>query len=177
MFLSSIDTLKLLEKLLCIDKASIVCIGSPLRADDQAGLIVCDELLNKGYDVIKCEYGLENCILELTEKKPSKIIIVDGIVSDKLSPGEVVLVSEDEIVEQNISLVTTHNIPINTTTAILRNVIGLKEYYLLGIRVKNIDIGLEVSEEVKNAVEEVVKTIEGILGKCSEVKAMDKGSS
>ncbi len=157
-----------LRHILCNLDTVIVCIGSPLRMDDQAGLMVCDKLRSRGLSVIKCEYGLENCMLEVSELKTKNMLLVDAVYSEDLGPGDIVLVEEKDIIDKNISPITTHNIPFKTMISILRNTIGLEKIYLLGIRVKNIDIGLDVSREVSIAVDKVVDLILDIVESCRE---------
>ncbi len=161
-----------LEKILCSGKVVIACIGSPLRSDDRVGLVIFEKL-NKIPEVIsnprilllKCEYGLENCITNIVRGKAEKLLLIDAVYSKDLKPGEIVLVNGEHIVEKTI-IATTHNIPVTITLSIIEKNSSIKEIYLLGIRISNSEIGLDISEQVLNASNKVVELIRGILGKC-----------
>lgn len=163
----------MLENIICRENTVIVCIGSPLRMDDRAGLIICDHLLEKGFkQVIKCEYGLENCFSELSRVKNSVLLIIDAVYSDKLSPGDIILIDEDAILGNTSGLkpITTHNIPFNTIVAILKELAGIEKIYLLGIMIKKIDLGIEISEEVGKSIDKIVSILENILDKCRSLR-------
>jgi len=157
-----------LRTLLCRRDAVIACVGSPLRMDDQAGLIVCDKLLENGVDVVRCEYGLENCVHEITARSPRALLIIDAVYSNKLSPGDIVLVGEDELISEDVFPVTTHNIPLKNILSLLKMEIGLNEVYLLGIMVKSLDIGLEVSMEVSRSIDYLSKYMVDLHHSCGE---------
>jgi len=156
----------LLMNLLCRRDVVIACVGSPLRMDDQAGLIVCDKLLENGVDVVKCEYGLENCVHEIIARSPRALLIIDAVYSNKLSPGDIVLVDEDQLISEDVSPVTTHNIPLKNILSLLKLETGLSEVYLLGIMVKSLDIGLEVSTEVSRSIDYLSKYMVDLYHSC-----------
>jgi hydrogenase 3 maturation protease len=166
----SIDTD--LEKILCSGKIVIACIGSPLRSDDRIGLIIFDKLSsipeltsNPRIQLLKCEYGLENCLTDIIRSDANKLLLIDAIYNRDLKPGEIVLVSREHIVEKTV-IATTHNIPVTITLSIIEKNSSINEIYLLGIRVLNTEIGLDISEQVLNASNKVVELIRGILNKC-----------
>ena len=160
-----------LKSILCGDRVVLACIGSPLRMDDQAGLLVCDKLVERGVtNTVRCEYGLENCLGEISSLKPDTLIVVDAVYSNKLSPGDVVLLNSEavEAGEYGLEPVSTHNIPFKISLSLLKETVGLKNTYLLGIMVKNIDLGTEVSEEVRKAVDYVVELIVRAYRECEK---------
>lgn len=136
----------------------IMGIGSPLRSDDQAGLIVCEELSKKGIECIKCEYGLENCIGTVYEKKPSKLVIIDAALFENGTPGDVVIVDEDALVEGRI-VISTHSIPLNLLLNMLKNEGIIEKAYIVGIYPENLDLGVNVSSSIYEAVSRVVGEI------------------
>jgi len=156
------EHLALLRRLLS-GKYLIVGVGSPLRSDDQAGLLFCDELLERGIECVKCEYGLENCIGEIAGRRAERLVIVDAVIYDGAKPGEVVIAGEDALVEK-YTLATTHSIPVKMLIRMLREA-GVRDIYVVGIAPSSLDYGLDVSSEVVNSirmlVELFVKALEG----------------
>lgn len=136
-----------------------------MRKDDRIGLIICEDLISKGYDAVLCEYGLENCVSTIIEKKPKGLLIIDAVLSINDSPGTIVLASEDEVVEK-ISLATTHNIPVSLTLRVLREKLSMEKAYVLGINVGDLGLGLEVSDEVLRAGKLLVELLSSVFEKC-----------
>lgn len=165
--MSSRELAGLIEELVCHRGYVTVCTGSPLRKDDRIGLIVCEELISKGYDVVLCEYGLENCVTAITEKKPRGLLIIDAVLLRNDPPGTIVLASEDEILEK-ISLATTHNIPVSLTLRVLREKLSIGKAYVLGINVEDLGFGLEVSDKVLRAGKLLVDLLGSVFEKCRE---------
>ena len=162
-----------LSNRICSRKTVIAFVGSPLRNDDRVALLIYNELLDKMKNnpdnvwFIECEYGLENCLHEIIKKKPEILIIVDAVLSQELKPGEVVLVTWEHV-RDKIGLATTHNIPVHITLNLLKKQVDLQEIYLLGIRVENIEIGMDISESVnkgrKKVIDLFLKVITGCKG-------------
>jgi len=161
------DLLNELKRIIC-DNTLIVCIGSPLRSDDRAGLILCDKLIEKNVRKIVCEYGLENCIHDIVNVDPRILLVVDAVYSRKLNPGDIVLVEFNEFNLEGIEFTSTHSIPLEVVIEIIKKITKIEKIYLLGIMVKNIDIGLELSFEIENSVSKLADLINSILDKCIE---------
>lgn len=143
----------------------IACVGSPLRSDDQAGLLLYNLLKDKGLPIVECEYGLENCMLEISEYKPEKLLIIDAVYSEKLEPGDLVLLDENSIREE-LPVTSTHNIPLKQVLALLKHVAGVKEIYLLGVQVKSIELGDRVSPEVCESIKKLAIVLEKTYREC-----------
>ncbi len=159
------DLYKELYRLLCINKYSIVCLGSELRSDDRLGLVICDELVKNGIDSVKCVYGLENCISDIIDRKMEKILLIDGVVVENYKPGDIVLIYGIDAL-RDYSLTTTHTIPVGLAINYLRKMGLAKNIVVLGIVVENIGIGLEISSRVKKSIESITKTIVDVVDKC-----------
>jgi len=146
----------------------IACIGSPLRSDDRVGLVICEKLAELGFNnIVSCEYGLENCMDEIISRNPTTLLLIDAVYSDRLEPGDIVLLDYSEITGgKGFAMpLTTHNIPLNTIVKILHDQFNIKNIYLLGVMVENIDIGLELTPRVRHASEMIVDTLRNIV-KC-----------
>ncbi len=139
------------EKL--IDNYIIAFVGSPLRSDDRAALILY-ELLDKDNGaerLIYCEYGLETCIEDIKHADPKGLIIVDAGYAENMSPGTIV-VTTIENVRDAFTLATTHNIPIRLILKILEAETSVEQVYVVAIIASSLDIGIEISDPVKRSI-------------------------
>ncbi len=153
----------LMRKLLCYEKYTLVFTGTELRSDDKVALYIYDRLRSLGIKgIIKCEYGLENCIDRL--RNVTKMLLVDAVLLRNLNPGNVVLCDLDEISDE--TLITTHAIPLNHIIKLLRIVGSLRDVRVLGIRVKNLEIGNELSPEIRTVAESLIKILSDTLSSC-----------
>lgn len=157
-----------LERIVCNNNVLIACVGSPLRRDDSAGLVICSKLLEKGFKPLICEYGLENCLYEIISIRPRVVLLIDAVYSDKLDPGDIVLLDLDQKEEVGSIFTSTHSIPLNIVVDIIGRTINLEKTYLLGVRIKNIDIGTDLSIEVQESVNRIVETLVETFNKCRE---------
>jgi len=139
---------------------TIVCVGTYLRSDDRAALDLCEKLGAAGLPVISCEYGLENCVHEIAEKKARKIAIVDAAYTSEFAKGLLVIsIEELENIDVPLATLSTHAIPMQTTLGFLSSLLGRVDVEILGIPVKNLDIGLELSPEVRDVVEALASCV------------------
>ena len=163
----------LIDKI-CSHRTVIAFVGSPLRSDDRVALVIYKDLVGKVNNFpnnvlfVECEYGLENCLHEIIEKKPEILVIVDAILSPELRPGDIVLVSWEHV-RDKIGLATTHNIPIYITLNLLRKHVDLREIYLLGVRVENIEIGMDISNPVREGYRRITDLFLELTNICKEM--------
>ena len=136
----------------------ILGVGSPLRSDDRAGLVLCDSLNQSGVHCVKCEYGLENCIDVILEKKPEKLIVIDTAFFNRGQPGDIILLDDTRALA-NTLLLTTHNIPPRLLINTIRELTPLREVYIIGIYPANLDIGVDISSQVSRAINTLVEDI------------------
>ncbi len=169
------DIYEYLYRLLCSKGYRIVCVGSELREDDRAGLIICRRLAGMGYNVVECPFGLESCVDKIVNEKIKKMLLIDAVVAENASPGEIVLSSIDDVVENY--LVTTHSIPVSLMIKYLQTLGLCREVCILGIRVKSIGFGEEVSREVARAIDYLVDTIDKVLRECRKEEAGYNGGT
>ncbi len=134
----------------------VVCIGTDLRSDDRAGLEVCRSLsdLYPQLQAIICEYGVENCMHDIISSRARSLVLIDAVIVPDLAPGTIVVIDRDEI-DTQIPL-TTHTIPVTLVLKLIENELGSLDVRVLGIVVKNLEIGLELSPEVKKGVEKLI---------------------
>ncbi|MEM4431302.1 MAG: hydrogenase maturation protease [Desulfurococcaceae archaeon] len=153
-----------LEDVFCRSNSIIAFVGSPLRKDDRFGLVLYDEIGVSNPRIVRCEYGLENCLDEITVLKPDELIVVDAVYSSKHNAGDIVLLELMEYSDEN-TILSTHTIPTTVIINILRNM-GIKKIYLIGVAVKDISLGLEISMEVSKAINELKIILQNVIKKC-----------
>ncbi|RLG83552.1 MAG: hypothetical protein DRO40_04190 [Thermoprotei archaeon] len=159
---SDYDGLKdCLNRVLHSKKIIIACIGTEIRQDDRAGLEVCKKIKYKDNTVL-CEFGLENCLTELRDKNFEYLVIIDGVFIEDIKPGEIIVSKLDKVVEDY--MITTHSIPLSASINLLKKLVDFKDTIIIGIRVKNLGYGFEVSEPVKSAIDKLASALNEILG-------------
>jgi hydrogenase 3 maturation protease len=144
----------------------VLGVGSDLRGDDAAGMLIADRLeahfsgrpgapaSAPAFRVFRGETAPENCSGELKRFKPSHILIVDSADFGKL-PGETVLASPEEIT--GISF-TTHRLPLFVFTDYL-----MAEFpcsiRILGIQPGTLELFHPVTEPVQRTVESLTSLL------------------
>jgi len=113
---------------------------------------------------------LENCLGEIGEIKPKTLLVIDAVYSDKLDPGEIVLLSGEGVTEEGFTALSTHIIPFSAVIEIAKSVAGVEAVYLLGISVKNLEVGFEVSPEVREAARRLAELIVSVKSECSKLQ-------
>ena len=145
-----------------LNKAScvvLVGVGSELRGDDGAGLLVAQKLKvkSKKLKVLIGGTAPENLTGEIKRLKPSHLIIVDS-ADFQAAPGAVEVLGYDKIGGHSFS---THSAPLKMMIDYLLADISF-EPIVIGIQPRSLEFGAAVSEEVKAAVDEVVETLSSI---------------
>ena len=157
--MQSLETI-LKKKLKDAGKVAVLGIGSELRGDDAAGLIVAEELQKSKISKLKVFFGgtaPENLTGEIIKYKPTHIIIIDSADLDK-DPGSVLLISSDDVGGISFS---SHMMPIKMMADYLLRSIKC-EIMVIGIQPETLEFGSSVSKEVEKSV----KKISGIIRKC-----------
>ncbi len=157
-----------MTKVLSIDEAAdliidyvsksylIVCVGTYLRRDDYLALYLCRKLNELGIKTVECEYGLENCLDVITELRPKGLLIIDAILADV--PAGTIVLSKEEDIRDGI-LATTHNIPIKLIIKYLKEVYGVGDAAVLGIRALDLSFGEGLSEIIKETIDELINKL------------------
>ncbi|MFA4905697.1 MAG: hydrogenase maturation peptidase HycI [Candidatus Margulisiibacteriota bacterium] len=134
---------------------AVLGVGSELRGDDAAGLMVAEKLQNRpGLGVILGGTAPENFTGEIKKLQPSHLIIVDAAEFGE-KPGAVRQIDLNETGGGSFS---THSLPMKILVDYLAGYFTFKAI-LIGIQPKSLAYSAPVSEEVKAAVEEVASTI------------------
>lgn len=111
-----------------------------------------------------CEYGLENCLGDIYSRRPKTLIVVDAAVFEGGSPGDVIVASESNLLEDRLQPVSTHSIPLHVIVDMLKREGVVERVYVVGIHPKTLEIGVEVSREVL----ETIKSLADVVASCVE---------
>jgi hydrogenase 3 maturation protease len=143
-------------------KVVIAGIGNPLRKDDFVGVEIVRNLQNKvsqSVYLIECETVPESFIEQITEFKPTHILIIDAALLN-LKRGSSKLVEPGQIVEQ--TAISTHALPLRIFCEYLAKTTGAKIALLL-VQPKDADFGEGLTAELKNAAVKLTNLLSKIL--------------
>jgi hydrogenase 3 maturation protease len=139
-------------------RIAIVGIGNEYRSDDAAGILIARALSQREYGanadhILICEadHAPENVTGELRRFSPTLVLLIDAAEMSK-APGTVEWIREEDIDGMSAS---THSLPLSMLSLYLRMELNCK-VSLLGIQPKSNEVGETVSEEVLQAIDEVV---------------------
>ncbi len=147
----------------------IAGVGNILRSDDGFGPKVIEELIKydlpSGVDPV--DYGSSIFKLLLDLKDYDLAIFVDTVDRGG-KPGEIFVIkpSLNQLeYEKSTVKISLHESNLEKLLAIAKTLKVLpREVIIVGCQPKNLSEGLEMSEEVRRAVEKAVEIILGILG-------------
>ncbi|MEM1873746.1 MAG: hydrogenase maturation protease [Acidilobaceae archaeon] len=144
------------------DGSILVCTGSWLRGDDAACLTLCQSLLGiAGSKVELCEHGLESCpLLSIIEaRRPEKLVICDAAHIPDLAPGSLVELELEELEKEVVSL-STHSLSQSLLLGKVKNLFPDLEIKILAVNVARLDVSLELSEDVRRTIRELLRCVE-----------------
>ena len=90
-------------------RIAVLGVGSELRADDAAGMLVAKNLANKNVEVFLAGAAPENFTGAIKKIKPTHVIIID-CADMKKKPGSVLLIDPARVSGVSFS---THTLPLN----------------------------------------------------------------
>jgi hydrogenase 3 maturation protease len=149
------------QKLKDAKRIVVLGIGSELRADDVAGILIAEELKKIKNSKLKVVLGFtapENFTGEIIKFKPTHIIIVDSVDIDQ-KPGYILLINPDEVGGISFS---THMLPVKMMVDYLLASLEC-EIIIVGIQPKILLFGEAVSKEVKKSTVQVSGILQEIL--------------
>jgi len=147
-------------------KIGLLGIGSELRSDDAAGMLVAElvQVYSGGakpgmpLKVFMGATAPENLTGEIKKFAPSHLIFVDT-ASFGGKPGDIMVLKPENVNNYSFS---THKLPIKVMIDYLLQSIRT-EVLIIGIQPKSIEFGEPPSSEIKEAVKGVAKIIEEVL--------------
>lgn len=138
-------------------KLVIFGIGNPLKGDDALGLEILRSLRGKvpgSVKIIKGGIAPENFIGKIARIRPSHVLLIDAALFGG-KPGEAKIFTIENVPSVTIS---THMIPLYMVAELIREETGAK-IILLGIQPKNLNLGEEISREIRESIEEIAEII------------------
>ncbi|MBM4426240.1 MAG: hydrogenase maturation peptidase HycI [Chloroflexi bacterium] len=140
-------------------RIAIVGIGNEMRGDDAAGMLVAQYLHvrignNANLLVIEGGHAPENATGALRKFSPDFVLLIDAADMGE-EAGTIALIPMEQI--DGISA-STHSLPLSMLTRYLTLELNC-EVALLGIQSKSVEMGASVSDEVNQAVKDVVEEI------------------
>jgi hydrogenase 3 maturation protease len=145
------------------ERIAVLGIGSELRADDIAGILVAHRVKElagkrkKARPRLKVYVGgtaPENLTGDIKRFKPTHMILVDAADAG-VKPGKVMVLEADDTSGTSFC---THSLPIKVFTDYLLEYFPCK-FTLIGIQPKNLTMGAEPSKAVVEAAESVASAI------------------
>jgi hydrogenase 3 maturation protease len=153
----------------CARRVAVLTIGSELRGDDGAGVLVGDKLQKslarrRKRIPVKIFFGLtapENLTGEIKRFKPSHVIIVDT-ADFKEKPGTVVVLDPGDVGD-GVSF-STHKMPAKILVDYLQKSLEC-EVIIIGIQPKTVKFGKCLSKVVAGSAKEVALAIGDLVFK------------
>ncbi|USH00895.1 hydrogenase maturation protease [Thermococcus argininiproducens] len=146
-------------------EALILALGNELMKDDGVGLKVGRILAERGYNVI--EVGTDIFKLQRYYNGEDIIIIIDAVLSNEYGPGEVIYLKGDEVFEKlRAEIRSAHFMGAVDGLKLLMAIdkrLTRAEIHFIGVVAKEIDLGMELSEEVKNSIPNIINIVESII--------------
>nr|WP_148233439.1 hydrogenase maturation peptidase HycI [Pyrococcus sp. NA2] len=139
----------------------ICCIGNELQGDDAFGILVYRKLkdvVKEEAVILNCGTVPENYLGKIVDLKPDLVIFVDAVDFGG-KPGEIIMADPEETMGEAMS---THNLPLKVLTNFIKKNTNAK-VILIGCQPKDIGLFMEVSKEVREAVDKAFNYIIKLL--------------
>lgn len=141
------------------DGLIVLGVGNILKGDDGVGSILASELKKEFPDIVyDCGVSPENYISKCANSEAKNVLIVDALAFGG-KPGEIIFTTGENI--KKVPIPTTHGPTLQLVIEILRSM-G-KGIYILGIEPKSCEMDKPLSEEVKEAYENLVRILRDVL--------------
>jgi hydrogenase 3 maturation protease len=136
-------------------RLSLLGVGSDLRGDDVAGILVANSLSlkakkSRNFKVFIGETAPENLTGEIRKFDSTHLIIVDSADMNK-KPGSVQLIDPDQIGGLSFC---THSLPLKVMTDYLEKSVGCKTC-IIGIQPKGLGFDTRCSPEVRRTAKNI----------------------
>lgn len=149
------EACEIIAETLANENAAILCVGSRLRGDDAACLILCEKLQMVAPEKAEvCEHGLENCpVFSIIEERGLReVLICDTMMVPHIAPGVFAEIELRELRRVFSLHVSTHSFQ----QAFIAEKIA--EYYpgvrirILAVNAKSFSLSPYISNEVESAL-------------------------
>ncbi|ASJ14184.1 hydrogenase maturation protease [Thermococcus radiotolerans] len=145
----------------------ILALGNELMKDDGIGLKAGRILAEKGYNVL--DVGTDIFMLSAHYKDEERLIIIDAILSEKFRPGEIIHLSGEEVFEKlKAEIRSAHFMGAIDGLKLLMAMderLAKADIHFIGVVAKEIDLGMELTDDVERALPRVVELVEELCKK------------
>jgi hydrogenase 3 maturation protease len=128
-------------------------VGNELLGDDGVGIYVADRFVAEGWCTLSCGTAPENFTSIIRREQPETLLIVDA-ADMRLSPGEFRIVMDSAIEDVSIG---THQLPLSHLITYLHR--SATEILFIGIQPRTVEMGAEMSADVKKGAEMLMKVL------------------
>jgi len=151
-----------------MQKILIVGLGNLLLGDEGVGIHVIYELkkLELPRNVALIDGGTAAFDLIPLLKDADKLIIVDAVQAGE-KPGAIYRFRPEAISQNSLKIMSLHQINLKDVLSAARLLNIEPETVIIGIEPKRIEYGLELSEELKQAIPQVIKLVQEELASCT----------
>ncbi len=112
--------------------------------------------------ILECPHGLELYTDNIIEYRPDTLIIVDA-VSSKTPPGTIIYTCDIECIDK-YTIISTHTIPLHVVLEYIKTFTkNLRHTCLLGIQIKNMGFGTNITPAVMEAGKAVIYLLSQLL--------------
>ncbi|WP_297438342.1 hydrogenase maturation protease [Thermococcus sp.] len=152
----------------------ILALGNELMKDDGVGLEVGRRLVGRGCNVL--EVGTDILKLSNHYNGEERLIIIDAILSGEFPSGEIVHLRGKEVFEKlKGEIRSAHFMGAIDGLKLLMAMderLAKADIHFIGVVAKEIDLGMDLSDEVEGAIPEVVELVERLCGLTTDQKDM-----
>jgi hydrogenase 3 maturation protease len=132
-------------------KILFVGIGNVLKSDDGVGVYICNRIISSNYiSKLIVEVSIENYIGKINKSGASLLILTDCVDLGK-NPGYWDLLPAEKLIDLTFH---THNISLKKISELFNMPV-----WILGIQPGNTSFGEELTPEIKNTAENILKLI------------------
>ncbi len=140
-------------------KTLIVGIGNLLKGDDAVGPLVCQQLAGKTCaELIDAGTVPENYIQPIIEKAPQNLLIIDAI-DFGATPGTIRIFKPEQL---GSLVISTHTLSPHLFVDMVRRSIKV-DVYFVGIQPAQTQMGQSLSDQIKQAVQQLTHTLAEIF--------------
>jgi hydrogenase 3 maturation protease len=137
-------------------------VGNPIKCDDSVGLVIASRLRKKcGYKAQRFAmihppvlHSKAESLLRRISESAEQAVIFDAVEAS-LDPGAIVF---ENMAKTQFGFFASHNVPLRLIPGL-----NLSSIYLLGVQPKKVDVGEDLSEEVKESADVIVEELCRIL--------------
>jgi hydrogenase maturation protease len=145
---------------------TVLGLGNILMRDEGIGVYIAN-LLNTTYkfepDIQIIDGGTTGTDLLPYFESSNKILIIDAVNFEKF-PGYIEIIKNDDILATITEKISMHHLGLSDVLSIIKLLdIQPQEICLVGIEPVDLELGLEVSDDIKKISGEILETVLSIL--------------